>query len=333
MKAQRITGHGPVENNPLVLTDVDRPKAGDRELLVHVKACAICHTDLHVIEGELPTKNLPLIPGHQIVGIVEDLGAGVAGYKIGDRVGVGWLNSTCGECEFCGVGEENLCPHARFTGYDVNGGYAEYVVVPSDYAYPIPKRFSDEEAAPLMCAGIIGFRALRSSGLKPGGRLGLFGFGASAHIVIQLARRWGAEVYVFSRSEDHRKHAAELGAVWTGTADMRPSPPLDSVISFAPVGGLVPQALNVLRRGGTLALAGIFMSPIPQIDYSLLYHEKIVRSVANFTRQDAIDFLKLADEIPVRTEVEVYPLAEANRALRLLKERKGRGAAVLSISG
>ena len=331
MKAMQSKNIKSIENNPLVLSDVPIPTIADDEVLIHIRACGICHTDLHIIEGELPQKKSPLTPGHQIVGVIEKVGSNVLIHKVGDRVGVPWLNSTCGSCEYCKLGLENLCDNAKFTGYDVDGGFAEYLVVNENYAYKIPEKFSDIEAAPLLCAGIIGYRALRLSGVEKGGRLGLYGFGASAHIAIQVARYWGCEVYVFSRSTHHRKFAEQLDAVWTGTADEIPPSLLDSVISFAPAGELVPKALKVLRKGGTLALAGIHVSPIPQLDYNLLYHERMIRSVANSTRQDATDFLKIATEIPVKTEVELFPLEEANKALQLLKSSKINGAGVLVV--
>jgi len=332
MKAIRLTAPGLVERNPLTADDVPVPEPGERELLIRIHACGVCHTDLHIVEGDLQPRRSPLIPGHQIVGIVERVGKSADKHKVGTRVGVPWLYRTCGKCEFCKRGEENLCDEGMFTGYDVDGGFAEYIVAPADFAYRIPEQFSNEDAAPLLCAGIIGFRALRLSDVKPGGRLGLYGFGASAHITIQVARHWGCEVYVFSRSNHHRKHAEELGAVWTGPSDAIAPKPLDSVISFAPVGELVPNALRALRKGGTLALAAVTMTPIPSFAYPLVYHERTIRSVANSTRQDAIDFLALAAQIPVRTETEVLPLEEANRALQLLKEGKIRGAAVLRVS-
>ncbi len=321
----------PIETNPLVFCDIAVPKILESELLIRVRACGICHTDLHIIEGELPQKKSPLVPGHQIVGVVEKKGNDVSKFNLGDRVGVPWLYSTCGVCEFCRRGSENLCNAAKFTGYDVDGGFAEYTVVNEKFAYHIPKVFSDGQAAPLMCAGIIGYRALRLSNIEKGGKLGLYGFGASAHITIQVARHMNCEVYVFSRSKQHRKHAEELGAVWAGTTDEKPPVALDSVISFAPVGEIVPKALRVLRKGGTLALAGIYVSPIPQFDYNLLYHERTIRSVANSTRKDAKDFLKVAAEIPVKIQLEVFKLEDANKALQLLKGSKIKGAGVLSV--
>ena len=333
MKAMQITTPQPVENNPLQSVEVSMRQPLGKDVLLQVRTCGICHTDLHIVEGELPPKKTPVIPGHQIVGIVKRFGKNVTGLKYGDRVGVPWMHWACDECEFCERGDENLCENAKFTGYDVDGGFAEQMIAHSDFVYPIPLRFSDEEAAPLLCAGIIGFRALRLCNIKPGERLGLFGFGASAHIAVQIANYWKCEVYAFSRSEAHRKLAEKLGATWTGTANEIPPKPIDRAISFAPAGDLVPKALGMLRKGGTLALAGIYMSPIPSLEYSLLYHERTVRSVANSTRQDAVEFLKIADQIPVKTEVEVFTLQDANRALQLLKEGKIQGAGVLKIAG
>lgn len=332
MKAAILEAPKPIEEAPLRIAEVPEPIPGSGEIRIRVAACGMCHTDLHVVEGELPCKKLPIIPGHQVVGLVDAIGAGVGRFRAGDRVGLAWLYSTCGQCRFCQRGQENLCAEARFTGYDVDGGYAEYIVAPQEFAYPVPDRFSDIQAAPLLCAGIIGFRALRQAQIEKGGRLGFYGFGASAHIAIQVAVHWGCEVFVFTRSEGHRRLARELGAVWTGGADGLPPQLLDSAIIFAPVGELVPLALRALDRGGTLALAGIHMSPIPQLDYASIYHEKTVRSVANSTRQDAEDFLSLAAAIPVRTTVEVFSLEEANRTLLLLKQGSIQGAGVLMIT-
>jgi len=331
MKALRVFSPQPINLHPLRVESAAIPTLCENEILIRIRTCGICHTDLHVIEGELPQIKTPLTPGHQVVGTVEEIGRKVRMHKPGDRVGVAWLYSTCGTCEFCLRGEENLCTSALFTGYGVDGGYAEYITVQESFAYPIPNRYSDENAAPLLCAGIIGFRSLRLSGIGRKGRLGLIGFGASAHLAIQVARYWECDVLVFSRSEQHRMLAERLGAVWTGTLENVPPYPLDSIISFAPVGDVVPKALRVLRRGGTLALAGVYMTPIPAFDYSLLYNERIIRSVANSTRNDANDFLKLAAEIPIIPEVEVFPLVNANQALQLLKESKIRGAGVLKV--
>jgi propanol-preferring alcohol dehydrogenase len=333
MKALLLRAPHPIEQKPLVMAEVEKPTPGPQEVRLKILTCGICHTDLHVVEGELPSKKLPIIPGHQIVGVVESVGKKVTRFRVGDKVGVAWLNSTCGKCEFCLKGSENLCEKAMFTGYDVDGGYAEYTVVSQDFAYPIPQGFSDVEAAPLLCAGVIGFRALKLSEIEKGGRLGLFGFGASAHIVIQIAEFWGCQVFVFTRSEEHRKLARDLGAVWAGSAEDTPPTKMQSAIIFAPAGKLVLDALRVLEKGGTLALAGIYMSPIPELDYQEhLYYEKTVRSVANSTRKDAKDLLELAGKIPIRSEVQEFPLAEANRALLLLKQGKIQGAGVLRVS-
>jgi len=333
MKAMLLKAPRLIEEKPLVMAEVEKPTLGPQEVRLKILTCGICHTDLHVVEGELPSKKLPIIPGHQIVGVVESVGRKVTRFRVGDKVGVAWLNSTCGKCEFCLKGKENLCEKARFTGYDVDGGYAEYTVVSQDFAYPIPKGFSDVEAAPLLCAGVIGFRALRLSEIERGGRLGLFGFGTSAHIVIQIAKYWSCQVYVFTRGEEHRKLARDLGAVWAGGAEDSPPTKMQSAIIFAPAGKLVLDALRVLEKGGTLALAGIYMTPIPEMDYQEhLYYEKTVRSVANSTRKDAEDLLKLAGEIPIRAEVQEFPLEEANRSLLLLKQGKIQGAGVLRVS-
>ena len=321
----------PVEQSPLILRDVATPLPKPGEVRVKVHVCGLCHTDLHSVEGDLTAHKRPVIPGHQIVGVVDARGSNVATYKEGDRVGIAWLHSSDGKCEYCRRGLENLCLNGRFTGYDVDGGYAEYSVVPAEFCYPIPNLFSDEHAAPLLCAGIIGYRSYRLAGIRPGENLGLYGFGASAHLVIQMARHQKCNVFVFTRSEAHRAHARELGAAWTGRAEDTPPEPLHAAIIFAPAGSLVREALRVLRKGGTLALAGITMSQIPALDYELLYHEKIVRSVANATRQDGREFLQLAGEVPLRTEIEVFGLANANQALQKLKKSEIRGAGVLRV--
>jgi propanol-preferring alcohol dehydrogenase len=284
------------------------------------------------VEGELSLPKIPVVPGHQIVGIVDALGEGVARFRIGDRVGVPWLHQTCGECSYCRRGDENLCESARFTGLHVDGGYAEFSLAPADFAYPIPMVFSDAEASPLLCAGIIGYRALRLSEIQSGQRLGLYGFGASAHIAIQIARHWECEVYVFTRSESHRELALTLGAAWVGDARDDPGVRLQSSITFAPAGWIVPEALRVLDKGGTLAINAIHMSPIPQMPYDLIYYERTLRSVANSTRQDAEELLQIAAQIPIRTEVHAFPLREANRALQALKASQIDGAAALHIN-
>ena len=301
------------------------------EIRVHVRACGVCHTDLHIVEGDLALPKLPVVPGHQIVGTVDALGAGVNEFREGDRVGVPWLYSTCGECAYCRRGLENLCERARFTGFHAHGGFAEAMVAPAAFTYALPGNFSDLEAAPLLCAGVIGYRALKLSNLQPGESLGLYGFGASAHIVIQIARHWQCEVCVFTRTESHRQLARQLGAVWTGAAG-EPSPALlDAAIIFAPAGKLVSDALRALRKGGTLVLAGITMSTLPEMEYQLLYHERILRSVANSTREDVRSLLRLAAEIPVCAEIETFQLPEANHALQNLKSSRIHGAGVLVI--
>jgi alcohol dehydrogenase, propanol-preferring len=332
MRAMVLEQPAAVESAPLQPREIPDPEPGPGEIRVRVHCCGLCHTDLHTVEGELSLPKLPIIPGHQIVGSVSDLGAGVKNFRSGERVGIPWLNWTDGTCRYCRAGQENLCEHARFTGLDVNGGYAEYTVVNEAFAYPLPEQFSDAHAAPLLCAGLIGYRSLRLSNLPQNGRLGLYGFGASAHIVIQVARHLRHEVYVFTRSPRHRDLAKRLGAAWVGGAEEKPPGELDSAIIFAPAGPLILDALRAVRKGGTVALAGITMSPIPAMDYSLIYYEKILRSVANLTRQDAREFLALAAEVPVKTEVQVFPLESANEALTDLKHSRIEGAGVLQVS-
>jgi len=332
MLAMRLDKPDAIENNPLHLIETDKPKIKPDEILVKIKVCGICHTDLHTVEGEMELSRTPLIPGHQVVGVVEEIGSQVTRFKKGERVGMAWLYHTCGKCKYCLEGKENLCENALFTGYHVDGGYAQYTVVSQDFAYPLPKGFSDEESAPLLCAGIIGYRALKLCEIKPKGKLGLYGFGASAHVAIQVAIHWGCEVLVFTRSQEHRKLAENLGAVWTGEAKDKAPKKLDSAIIFAPKGELVLDALNALDRGGTLALAGIYMTPIPQMDYlKYLYFERAIRSVTASTRKDGEELLKLASEIPIHTKITSFPLKEANEALQLLKQGKINGAGVLEI--
>lgn len=321
----------PVDSAPLHLQEVPTPTPAAGEIRVRVHCCGVCHTDLHTVEGDLQLPKLPIIPGHQVVGVIDSLGAGVQIFRGGERVGIPWLNWTDGTCRYCRAGQENLCDRARFTGLHVDGGYAEYVVINENFAYPIPEQFSDLNAAPLLCAGMIGYRSFRLSNLPENGRLGLYGFGASAHIVIQLARHLGHEVYVFTRSPKHRELATRLGAAWVGTAEEKAPAELDSAIIFAPAGALVLDALRGVRKAGTVTLAGITMSPIPQMDYALIYQEKILRSVANLARQDAREFLALAAQVPVRTEVQTYPLEQANQALFDLKHSRIDGAAVLRV--
>ena len=331
MRAMLLERSGPIDESPLVARDMPVPQPGPAEIRVRIHCCGLCHTDLHTAEGDLHLPRLPIVPGHQIIGTVDELGQDAQAFRRGDRVGIPWLHSTDQSCEYCARDLENLCVNAQFTGYHVNGGYAEYCVVHESYAYPIPQAFSDENAAPLLCAGIIGYRSFRLSGVRPGERLGLYGFGASAHLLLQFARHLGCEVNVFTRAQLHRDLALELGAAWVGGAEASPPRPLDAAIIFAPAGALVPQALRVLRKAGTLTLAGITMSAIPQLDYDLLYQERVIRSVANSTRQDAREFLQLAAAIPLRTEVQVFPLEQANAALQALKRSEIRGAGVLRI--
>ncbi len=332
MKAMVLRRAKRVDENPLEFVQVETPTPRANEIRIQVRVCGVCHTDLHTVEGEIALPKLPLIPGHQVVGIVDQTGRDVTRFRVGERVGVPWLNWTDGTCDFCQRGEENLCDHARFTGQHVDGGYAEYTVVDENFAYKIPDVFSDAQAAPLLCGGVIGYRALRLADLQRGERIGLFGFGSSAHIALQIARHWECEVCVFTRGAEHRRLARELGAAWAGGAEETPPRLIDRAIIFAPVGNLVLDALRVMRKGGTVAHAGIYSTPIPEIDYNLLYHERTIRSVANSTRKDVEEFLQVAAEIPIRTEVETFPLRDANRVLQLMKTSKIRGAAVLQIA-
>jgi propanol-preferring alcohol dehydrogenase len=323
---------GPVESSPLLLTELPDPAPGPGEIRVKVSACAICRTDLHVIEGDLPVRRMPLIPGHQAVGTVDAAGAGASRFPRGARVGIAWLARTCGECAFCAADRENLCDRPVFTGYHRDGGFAEYAVVPEAFAYPLPSAFRDAEAAPLLCAGIIGFRALRRADLPRGGTLAIFGFGSSAHIVIQIALHRGCEVLVCTRGEKHRELAKRMGASWAGENPEEMPAPADSAILFAPAGELVPKALRKLKKGGTLSLAGIHMSDIPSMRYEeCLFYEKNVRSVTANTRQDGEELLREAAEIPLRPEIVLFPLEEANQALQLLKADKLQGTGVLTV--
>jgi propanol-preferring alcohol dehydrogenase len=299
------------------------------ELLVRVIVCAVCRTDLHLAEGDLPPKRPHVTPGHEVVGTVVGYGESVTGFAEGDRVGVAWLRWTCGECRYCRGGAENLCPNSRYTGWDADGGYAEYCVVPADYAYRLPDGYPDSELAPLLCAGIIGYRALLRADLPPGGRLGVYGFGASAHLAAQVALAQGATVHVLTRSEAARALALELGAASAGPATDAPPEPLDAAILFAPVGLLVPLALRAVRPGGRVVCGGIHMSDIPSFPYDILWGEREIVSVANLTRRDAEEFLRIAPQVPVRTEIERFALADANQALDALRSGRLRGAAVL----
>lgn len=322
----------PIGGSPLSLSEIPDPSPGPGEIRVRVSACGICRTDLHIIEGDLPAARLPLVPGHQVVGSVDRSGEGSSRFSAGDRVGIAWLAGTCGSCGFCSAGKENLCDTPRFTGYHRDGGFAEYAVVPEEFAYLLPPGFADEEAAPLLCAGIIGYRALRRADLPPGGRLALYGFGSSAHIVIQLALHRGCEVFVCTRGESHRAMALSMGAAWTGEDPAAMPVRADSAILFAPAGELVPPALRALKKGGTLSLAGIHMSDIPAMKYEeCLFHEKNVRSVTANTRRDGEELLREAARIPIRPRVALFPLEKANEALLMLKRDEIRGTGVLTL--
>ncbi len=331
MRAMLLEKTGPVETKPLTEVEVTKPEPGKGEILIKVLACGACHTDLHTVEGDLDLPRIPLIPGHQVVGTVDACGRDANRFKPGDRVGVTWFFSSCGTCSYCKQGRENLCTDAKFTGYHANGGYAEYMIVPQDSAFVVPGVFSDVQATPLLCGGVIGFRALRLSEVQAGQKLGMFGFGNSAHVVIQIAVKRGCQVHVFTRSRNHQELARELGAEWVGSPGEKPPAPMDASIIFAPAGALVPQALEVLDKGGTLALAGITMTPIPEMDYALIYGERTVRSVANTTRQDAEELLAEAAEVPVRTVVETFPLGRANDVLLRMKESRLKGGAALIV--
>jgi propanol-preferring alcohol dehydrogenase len=330
MKAMVLetAGAGRVEERE---REVPQPCAG--EVLVRVRACGVCRTDLHVVDGELPRTRIPIVPGHEIVGTVDGSGDGVTDLAIGDRVGIPWLGYSCDACEYCTSGRENLCPNARFTGHQIDGGYAQYAIADARYAFKLPDRYDDVAAAPLLCAGLIGYRAYRIAG--DGRRLGVYGFGAAAHLIAQLAIHQGREVYAFTSPGDDeaQQFARSLGCAWAGASNEPPPMPLDAAIIFAPVGALVPEALSRTRAGGVVVCAGIHMSDIPSFPYASLWQERVVRSVANLTRQDAREFLALAPKVPIRTHVQRYDLADANRALADLRAGRVTGAAVLVTSG
>src|SRR5256714_8017665 len=325
MRAMRLHDVG----QPLATDEIHVPQAGNGQVLVRVSACAVCRTDLHVVDGELTEPKLPLVPGHEIVGRVEETGVGVAGFRVGDRVGIPWLGWTCGECEYCTSGRENLCERARFTGYTIDGGYAEFTVADARFVFPIPDAFDDVSAAPLLCAGLIGYRSLRKSGDPK--RLGIYGFGAAAHIVAQVADYEGRDIFAFTRPSDTdgQKFARDLGACWAGGSNETPPQHLDAAIIFAPVAALVPAALRVVKRGGIVVCGGIHMSEIPAFPYRDLWHERTICSVANLTRRDGEEFLQLAAQIPIRTETETFRLEQSNEALEMLRSGKLNGAAVL----
>lgn len=316
-------------NTPLVLSDIPRGEPGPDQILVKVSACGVCRTDLHVVDGELTEPHLPIVPGHEIVGHVVEFGAHVERYSAGDRVGIPWLGFTCGTCGACTSGHENLCENAKFTGYQIHGGYAEYAIADQRYCFPVTGDYSDAEAAPLLCAGLIGYRSLRMAGDAK--RLGIYGFGAAAHIVTQVAKHRGHEVFAFTRADDNeaQQFARDFGANWAGSSEDPPPEQLDAAIIFAPVGSLVPAALRAVGPAGTVVCAGIHMSDIPSFPYEILWQERVIRSVANLTRQDGEEFLALAPTIPIRTEIETFHLEEANTALSRLRDGQLRGAAVL----
>ncbi len=332
MLAQELSKPRPPNERPLHLVDRATPQPGAGEVAIEVAACGVCRTDLQLVEGDLEARRLPIVPGHQAVGRVSAVGEGVTKWHRRDRVGVAWLGGACGECERCRSGAENLCGRAEFTGWARDGGYAQAMVAHADFVFSIPAALSNTAAAPLLCGGVIGYRALRISGIQPGERLGLFGFGASALLTLQVARHWGCDVYVATRSRPEQERARAMGAVWAGSYANDPPEPLDGVITFAPVGYVVVEALKALRPGGTVAINAIHLDTIPEFPYDLLWEERGLRSVANFTRRDAEEFLTLAAEIPIQTIVDPYPLADANIALERLKRGEVEGAAVLTMT-
>ncbi|MBT8246818.1 MAG: zinc-dependent alcohol dehydrogenase family protein [Acidimicrobiia bacterium] len=329
MRVMQLSKPASIDGAPLTEVDIAEPVPGPDELVIDVAACAVCRTDLQIVEGALAARALPVVPGHQVVGRVRAVGAQVANWAVGDRAGIGWLASACGTCRFCGDGLENLCEAATFTGWDRDGGYAEQIVVRADFALAMPVGPTDLELAPLLCGGVIGYRALKVSGIKPGGRLGLYGFGASASLAIQVAVHWGCEVFVATRSKAEQARARRLGAVWAG--DYRTEVPtrLDAAVTFAPVGDIVVAALSALAPGGVVSINAIHLDHIPEFDYDLLWRERQLRSVANYTRADASSFLELAAELPVRTAIQEYRLSEAGAALYDVSRGTTRGTAVL----
>ena len=334
MRAWQVTRPAPIDEGPLELVDRPQPEPGPGQVRVRVSACGVCRTDLHVSEGDLPVHRSHVVPGHQVVGRVDGLGAGAARFMLGDRVGVAWLATTCGTCRFCRRGQENLCLRATFTGWDHDGGYAEATVVDERFAYRLPEGLSDEQAAPLLCAGIIGYRALRLTGLRPGGRLGLYGFGSSAHLAAQVAMAEGAEVYVATRADSARQLAIELGVTWVGGTTDQPPEPLDAAINFTPVGDVVPPALAALDRGGVLVNAGIHLTDLPPLVYEAhLFEEKVLRSVTANTRQDGEELLRLAPRLGVRATTTTYRLDQADVALADLAHDLVTGSAVLVTDG
>jgi propanol-preferring alcohol dehydrogenase len=332
MRAMQLARPGSIETAPLDLVELPSIEPAPGEIVLGVAACGVCRTDLQLCEGDLEAHRLPIIPGHQAVGRVTAIGRGVSGWHLGDRAGVAWLASACTDCRSCHIERENLCADARFTGWDRNGGYATEIAVRADFALRIPDGFDDLSAAPLLCGGVIGYRSLKISGIAPGQRLGLFGFGASALLALQVARHWGCRIFVATRSEPERRRALSLGAEWAGGYDDRIPEPLDAAVTFAPAGSVVVAALKALDRGGTVAINAIHLDGIPAFPYEHLWWERSLRSVANFTRADARELLELAASIPIRTEFDIYPLASANRALADLEGGRVHGAAVLDVT-
>jgi alcohol dehydrogenase, propanol-preferring len=336
----RLLSPASIETRPLIFEDLQIPQPGRGQVRIKISMCGVCHTDLHLVEGDIHPPHFPVTPGHQVVGVIDAMGGqpsdkreGQSVFAVGQRVGVPWLYSTCGDCEFCRRGEENLCQSAKFTGFHVDGGFAEYMLADARFVLPLSEQLSDEQAAPLLCAGIIGYRSLRKAEIKPGEKIGLFGFGASAHLAIQVAHYWGCKVSVFTRSKAHQKHALELGAVWAGEAGSGGVHTLDRAVIFAPVGEFVPIALEKIRPGGTVAINAIHMSDIPSFPYQTVYGERTLRSVANATYQDGVDFLNLAVKAGIRSTVSSYPLKDANLALSDLKASRFNGEAVLVVGG
>jgi propanol-preferring alcohol dehydrogenase len=341
MKAYRLNSPARIETNPLEVDDLPLPQPGPGQVRIRVALCGVCHTDLHTAEGEINPPHLPVTLGHQVVGVVDALHASVTqqagslqrgNLRLGQRVGIPWLYSACGSCDYCLRGKENLCPNAKFSGFHVDGGYAEYMLADARYALPIPDSLSSEQAAPLLCAGIVGYRSLKKAEVLPGEHVGLFGFGASGHLCIQMLKHWGCRVSVFTRAIAHQAHARELGAAWAGSAGQNPDKPLDRAVIFAPTGGLVVRALETIRPGGTVAINAIHMSDIPSFPYEKIYGERTVRSVANATYQDGEEFLALAVSAGIRSTVNIYPLKDANLALQDLKASRFNGEAVLKVN-
>lgn len=329
MKAVRLNRPASIESSPLQVIELPRPKPREEEVLLRVNACGVCHTDLHLAEGELPPHRLPLILGHQIVGTVEEVGKKVKGIKTGDLVGVPWLNRVCGQCKFCQKGKENLCLEAQFTGYDVDGGYAEFTSIHQQAVYHLPSGYQPEELAPLLCGGVIGYRSYRLTSVKKGDTLALYGFGSSAHLVLQMALFEGIEVFVFTRSLEHQQLARNLGASFVGKAGDVPPHPVDGTIIFAPAGNLVKDALNIMDPGGKVVTAGIYSTPIPQIPYELIYQERAIQSTANSTQRDIRELLELAGQVRLQPQIEVFPLEMANQVLQKLKRSEIKASAVL----